>query len=315
MSDVLAAPGKTEPKLDDLMVAMDVVDTIRHDERLAEKELSLQLGDDALIRRLREIYEAQGIEVSDAALQEGVKALREKRFVYSPPAPGLARSLALAWVGRARIGRFLLLLLVGASALGGAYYFAVERPREMAQQRTEDEISRVLPRQIEERFAEASSEAKAESAKATAERLLADGRAALARRDAEDARKALTGLSTLVEDLRREFVVRVVNRRGEASGVWRRPRINPLARNHYLIVEAVDRSGRVIPRSVTSEETGETSTVDRWGVRVSEDVFQNVLADKRDDGIIQQNLVGEKKRGYVETDFVLPVANGAITRW
>ena len=103
MSDVaVAAAGAPAPKLDDLMLAMDVVDTLRHDQRLVERELSAASSDDAMIERLREVYKGQGIEVSDRVLEEGVKALKEKRFSYEPPRPSLARSLALLWIGRAR---------------------------------------------------------------------------------------------------------------------------------------------------------------------------------------------------------------------
>ena len=35
---------------DDLMLAMDVVDTLRHDQRLVERELSLGYSDEALIQ-------------------------------------------------------------------------------------------------------------------------------------------------------------------------------------------------------------------------------------------------------------------------
>jgi Family of unknown function (DUF6384) len=76
MSDVaVAQTSAAAPKLDDLMLAMDVVDTLRHDQRLVERELSAASSDDAMIERLREVYKGQGIEVSDRILEEGVKAL------------------------------------------------------------------------------------------------------------------------------------------------------------------------------------------------------------------------------------------------
>jgi len=97
--------------------------------------------------------------------------------------------------------------------------------------------------------------------------------------------------------------------------VWRKPSVNARARNDYLIVEAIAPGGRVLPRSIRNEETGATSIVEKWGVRVSDEVFQKVLADKRDDGIIEKNLVGQKKRGYLDVDYLMPVLGGAITKW
>ena len=108
------APAAPAPKLDDLMLAMDVVDTLRHDQRLVERELSADASEEALIKRLREVYRSQGIEVSDRILEEGVKALNEKRFSYEPPGPSFERSLALLWIDRARIGKILLGIFLAA---------------------------------------------------------------------------------------------------------------------------------------------------------------------------------------------------------
>ena len=41
--------------------------------------------DKRLIERLRAIYAAQGIEVADNVLAEGVTAMKEERFKYTPP--------------------------------------------------------------------------------------------------------------------------------------------------------------------------------------------------------------------------------------
>lgn len=316
MAEAEKTPVAAEaPKLDDLMLAMDVVDTLRHDQRLVERELSLGYSDEALIERLREIYKGQGIEVPDEVLQEGVKALREKRFAYDPPKPGLSRNLAIAWINRGRIGKIagaVLLVLAGAGLL---HYLTVTRPQEIAQTEARREVEQTLPNALDEANAEILRQAKDETAKAKAAAFYADGKAALARGDTEAARKAKTDLAVLLDELRLEYTLRVVNRPGEASGVWRKPKINGQARNDYLIVEAVTPDGRVLSRAVANEETGATTNVDKWGVRVSSDTFQRVLADKRDDGIIEKNIVGEKKRGYLAIDYVMPVLGGTITKW
>jgi hypothetical protein len=66
---------------------------------------------------------------------------------------------------------------------------------------------------------------------------------------------------------------------------------------------------------VTSEETGQTQTVSQWAVRVSEDVFNQVRRDKNDDGIVQRNRLGEKRRGCLEVDYLMPVLGGAVLTW
>ena len=65
----------------------------------------------------------------------------------------------------------------------------------------------------------------------------------------------------------------------------------------------------------TNEETGTIETVSRWGVRVDESTFQTIAADKQDDGIIQNNVFGRKKQGYLEPEYLMPTPGGFITSW
>jgi hypothetical protein len=301
---------------------MDVVDTLRHQENLVSRELSEERRDAELLERLRQIYRGQGIEVPDRILQEGVQALKEQRFVYTPPAPGFTRTIANAWVNRGRIGRSLLAL---AALLGfgwGAYHLGVERPAQQraaqeqaAAERNRTELAQTLPSALEQGHEDVLREAKVPVARERADQILADGRAAIARQDANGARQAINDLEILRADLRREFVLRIVSRPGEPTGVWRVPPRNPSGRNYYLIVEAVTPDGRILSLPVTSEEDGQTATTSKWGVRVTEAVAMQVQRDKSDDGIVQQNRLGEKRRGSLDVDYLMPVLGGTILRW
>jgi Family of unknown function (DUF6384) len=219
--------GASAPKLDDLMLAMDVVDTLRHDQRLVERELSADASDEALIKRLREVYKGQGIEVPDRVLEEGVKALKEKRFSYEPPRPSLARSLALLWIGRARTGKILLGAFLALLAAWLAYDFFVVRPQRLAQRQAAAEIAEILPRTLASSYADVLRETKVDAATQYAARLLADGKAALARGDAAGARKAAADMEVLLGDLRAEFGPAPLNhgtgKRSLASIFWRTP--------------------------------------------------------------------------------------------
>ena len=82
-----------------------------------------------------------------------------------------------------------------------------------------------------------------------------------------------------------------------------------------MIVEAIGPDGKPIPMPVKSEEDGTTKTVTKWGVRVDESVFEAVRRDKNDDGILQRNRLGEKRRGALDVDYAMPVLGGAITQW
>src|SRR5690606_27582113 len=125
------APAATkEPvQLDEVMLAMDVVDTLRHREHLIARELAAGARDEDMVARLRQIYAAQGIDVPDRILQEGVEALKENRFVYTPKGSPGARRWALLWVRRGRVAAAALglVLLVAAAVYG--YDAAVRAPR------------------------------------------------------------------------------------------------------------------------------------------------------------------------------------------
>ena len=78
MTETAQANTNSEPtsagdqKLDDVLLAMDVVDTLRHREQLVARELDEEGREEELLQRLKDIYEAQGIEVPERILKDGV---------------------------------------------------------------------------------------------------------------------------------------------------------------------------------------------------------------------------------------------------
>jgi hypothetical protein len=85
--------------------------------------------------------------------------------------------------------------------------------------------------------------------------------------------------------------------------------------NYYIIVEAIDPDGRTLTLPITNEENGKVENASIWGVRVPEDVFDGVRADKTDDGIVQNRRMGRKLRGELEPRYEMRVLGGAITSW
>jgi Family of unknown function (DUF6384) len=314
-SEAAGARQRSPPQIDDLMLAMDVVDTLRHNQDLVLRELDEPRREAELIDRLREIYRSQGIAVHESVLQEGVRALKESRFVYTPPPQSWRTTLAHWWVRRHGIGRVVLGGLLAAALAWAVYEFAVVGPSERRAQELRLELTERLPRTLERAHAEASAEARVQPARDRADEIARDARSALARGDASGARTAITQLELLRADLRREYTLRIISRPNEPSGIWRIPRRNPFGRNYYLIVEPIAPDGRVLSLPITSEEDGEKATVSRWGVRVSKEVFDRVRQDKNDNGIIDNSRVGEKRRGGLEIDYLMPVQGGVILKW
>ncbi|MFN8829500.1 MAG: DUF6384 family protein [Labrys sp. (in: a-proteobacteria)] len=308
------AGSAAAPKLDELMLAMDVVDTLRHQEAVVEKELGQDDRDEALKARLRTIYEGQGLVVTDRILDAGIKALKEARFTYERRGSGFNRFLAGLWVRRARVGYALAVaLLVGGGFLGFSLWQSGQAARQAEAMRIE--LAETLPRDLATAGKAALAEARDNGARQAVENLVADAEAALGRGDAAAARQKIGDLTGLREKIVETYDLRVVNRSGVQSGVFRIPDVNSNARNYYLIVEPVKPNGEVIAVNVTNEETGAIESARIFGVRVPKEEFDRVRADKLDDGIIQSNILGQKPRGSLDIAFSRPVLPGRITKW
>jgi len=293
--------------LEDLMVAMDVVDTLRHREKLVARELDAEGRRERLIEHLREIYAAQGIEVTDALLKEGVQALEEDRFSYDPPKKSFSTLLARLYVKRGGWGKPFLGICFVCIVGWSIYHFTMVRPESVRQNQ--------MPVNIEKIFKEITSVSQDKDATQQAKALLTSAQTALENERYDEAAVVHSHLEQLLSQLKSNYKLRVVSSPNKKSGVWRVPDINSDARNYYLIVQALDDNGKVLTIPITSEENGKTSNVTSWGLRVDERIFNLVAADKRDDGIIQKNVVGTKERGKLKPSYTIATTGSAITEW
>lgn len=301
MTTTAPNPSRSVP-LDEVMWAMDVVDTLRHRESLVAEELAAGDRDEELLALLKRTYQAQGIAVPDGVLRDGVAALRENRFAYRPKGGAFARRLAMLYVARHRIGRAVAIALAIAALGWGGWQFGIVAPREAITadvRRLSAEIARV-----------AIDPAVAARAAGTA----ADAAAAIARGDGAAGRAGRDDLAALLADLQRAFTVRIVVDT-IASGIWRVPEGGVEARNYYLIVEAVGANGERVTWSIANEETGVREVVGAWGLRVDEATWLAVADDLEADGIIDQRQVGAKEAGSLELTYQIATTGGAITRW
>jgi hypothetical protein len=414
-------------ELNEVMLAMDVVDTLRHQQSVVERELGTDDHDRALIAKVSKIYADQGLEVSDDIIASGVKALREERFTYTPPRKSFQLTLAHLYVNRGRWAKRGALLLGALLVIYLGYQFAVVAPQKRSRQKAaqaitlridqqQDRISvakerlarlnqalaeakqtgspkasvattglfdqaerdmsaaeekvkavekleittpvdsnrlaqsgdsitgrleqrqelisdltthldsaqkavaaldelKILPEKLADQRDRILSESRQKEAERQAQQLYIDAMAALERGDVAAAQNGYASLQQLYDRLVQEYQLRIVSREGVQSGVWRVPQNNPNARNYYVIVEAVTADGKRLERAVTSEEDGKTRTVKQWGLRVKESVFEQIRRDKMDDGIINNNVFGAKKRGYLQPQYLMPTTGGAITQW
>ncbi|MEE9492474.1 MAG: DUF6384 family protein [Gammaproteobacteria bacterium] len=414
-------------KLNDVMLAMDIADTLRHKKLLVERVLNEDTQRQKLIDRIRSIYESQGIDVSDAVIEEAVKAIRDKRFSYNPPPDGLATRFWKLYVRRGQWGKKVAAGFAAILAAFGIHYGVVTVPQtaelkhqittlndgikeagqdidllsdrlvrvnqsyatlhrefpvtlqktaedirkdiatdlqktgqllktarefslqpdlkpgnfverkkpatvQLEQQQTvlskvENRLDRAeeliqllqeldqVPQELKRLNQVIVDVAQEPAGKLQADALLKTGFTALRSRDGEKIHQSLVSMQELLALLEREYSLRIVARPGERSGVWRRPDTNSLAKNYYLIVEAISADGEILAIPVTSEETGELVDTKTWGVRVSATDYNRIGADKQDNGIIEQNIVAVKKRGFLKPDYRINTTGGTITKW
>ncbi len=295
-------------KLDDVMLAMDVVDTLRHRVRIVDQELNESAREEQLIARLKEIYGAQGIEVPEKILKDGVKALAEQRFAYKPPADTFPVKLAKLYVSRRKWFPAAMTFTgaVAALVVGWQVFWAIPQANEWKGMPTE--ISRLL--------AEGQQLAVDPVVDAQLASVAAEGQRAVANDDHGAARTQVATLKDINAKLAQEYDVRIVVRPDEDSGFWRQDPSRPSGMHYYLVVEAVAPGGRVLKVPVTSIENQKTKDVSKWAQRVNKETYDRMAAEKSaSGGIITNDILGHKARGELEPRWDTPVPGGALTDW
>lgn len=303
---MVSAIKNDKAPLEDIMAAMDVVDTLRHDQSIAQRELDGEGRRARLLERLRNMYAAQGIEVPDHVLEQGIDALEQERFQYTPVKPSWRTKLARLWITRGRWGKPLALIAVIAVLLYGLYFvFEVMPKRKLAAN---------LPNEISLHLQQIQEVAKDPNINTQAQLYAQNATRALDSNDYQQAKNALQNIENMKRELNLVYDIRVISRTNENSGVFRNPPGNNV-RNFYLIVEAIDSNNQVVELSITNEENNKVEQKKTWGLRVDEATFYKIASDKQDDGIIQNNKVGSKLAGYLEPEYSIPTTGATITEW
>ncbi len=293
--------------LEDLMAAMDVVDTLRHQQSITERELDSQGRRERLLARLRKLYAAQGIEVPDRVLEEGIDALEQERFKYQPVKRSWRTKLAHIWVSRSRWGKPIGFLAVIACLFYGYYFFSEVLPERNLRASLPDKVNSVFSGIV----AVAKNSAVIDQAKASS----AKAYRAIDQKNYAEAEIVVANMQAVKSQLGLDYSIRVISKPNQNSGVWRNPPNNPDGKNYYLIVEAVDSDNRVLELTIVNQENNKAARKKSWGLRVNEETFYKIASDKRDDGIIQANIVGKKELGYLNPVFSIPTSGATITEW
>jgi hypothetical protein len=310
-----SAPARRDEGLDDVLMAMDVVDTLRHREQIFRREMDSEGREEELVARLKEIYASQGMDVPDRVIRDGVDAMADRRFSHQPAKAGLRRRLAIIYVTRARWLKPVAVAAAGLGVFALIWQFGVVAPREARQEALRVEMQQTLPDELSAAAGAARDVATSQAARARIVAIEQAGRVALEQGERAGVQAAIGDLRQLRGDLSAVYDVRIVSRPGERSGVYRIPDNAPRARNYYLVVEAIDGRGQAITVPVVSEETQTVHRVSRWAQRVSRAVYDRVAADKADDQIIQDSVIARKQAGQLEPEYDVATPGGAIVEW
>lgn len=119
------------------------------------------------------------------------------------------------------------------------------------------------------------------------------GEAAIKALDGKSAQDAVDRLNDLARYAEIPLTVTIVDRTGVKSGVERRYKESG-GKSWFLVAEALDPSGRAVEIPVTSAESGVTRQARVFGVRVSQEEYEKVKADKKSDGHIDERQLGAK---------------------
>ena len=292
--------------LEDVMAAMDVVDMLRHDQSIAQRELDGEGRRERLLERLRNMYAAQGIEVPDHVLVEGIDALEQERFQYTPVKPSWKTKLARLWVSRSSWGKPVMLIMLAAVLAVSFYFFFYVMP--------ERSMRANLPVDLSRSVAQISSTAKNPQLVVQAKALALNAQQAMSNNNYSKAQSILQKMQLLQQQISQEYAIRVISRSNENSGVFRNPP-GQTTRNYYLIVEAVNADNEPVELTIINQENNKAVRKKTWGLRVNEATFYKIASDKSDDGIIQNNMVGRKLAGYVAHEYSIPTTGATITEW
>jgi hypothetical protein len=234
---------------------------------------------------------------------------------FVPPPPGIATTLAHLYVLRHRWQRPAGVVL-GVVVVLLAGYLLIWSPLQNAQiAQSRLELSETLPNQIIAAYEAIYDETKVQQPAKDAATLRDQGLAAAKAGDRPGAETALNGLTGMLAALKQQYRITVSPGPDGKWGFWTFPSDNSDETNYYLVVQALNDDGQPLQLPVGDSATGKTETVSRWGVRVPEDVYRIIQADKNDNGTIDDPDLAFKEDGYVDPHYRRPVLGGTLTRW
>lgn len=196
---------------------------------------------------------------------------------------------------------------------------ARQKEKELGEVRNDINQFSNFSSQIETLYGSIRAVAKEEEASQRGETLYREAKQFAVSADVQRLSQTVSQLQNLNTILNQEYTLRIVNRSGVRSGIDRyyTDQSGKRVSGYYLIVEGIDSKGNALQMDIRNEEDGQTERATMWGERISQEVYERVKEDKLDNGIINDDIVGKKSRGYIREEMTMKgiTKQGQITEW
>ncbi|MCO6047486.1 DUF6384 family protein [Aeoliella sp. ICT_H6.2] len=298
-SDSAIEPAEQKLTLDEMTRVMDVARTLRKERSIAERELNREETIKLLRLKLREAADLAGDPVTDEQIDTAIEHYFANLHEFDPPEPGLETFAAGVYVRRYQIAGWALGIATAALLVWGAWFGGMlpgKRQTELLALQTYSQVEEVTGT-IEELAADPELVAQAEAARAEAATYRDRG-------DVSALEQLKSRLLNQEAVLKSEYQVMIMQE--PLSGIERHaPGTGDLS-GSYLIVQAVDSSGKVIPMDIRNAENGKMERVTKWAEQVPLEVFEQMMADKQADGVVDNREFAVKQRGQQDVKVTLP---------
>ena len=295
-------PDKTPLAPHEVLRVMDAAQII-HERQAALKEHEA-FDREATIRDIQLMYEELGDLVDADTIEKALDEYLSQRYAFAPAQKGLRRNLALLYIKRGWVATRVILPTAAAATIvwgGFAYVEGVNQRMQELEAAALVTLEADVERLHDALLASAAEDLVRERAAA----LDAAAESQLAAQDADALERTAERFQNLHDLVAAEYRIEIT------GGTWR-TRDN--IRNNYLVVRALDADGRAVTVPIRNEESGATRRVSEWGERVPQEVYDRVAADKQDNGIIDDEEFGFKRRGFITAERRYPDV-GQITEW
>lgn len=305
-----APPPASDLSIAEMSRMLDVAAALRRERLVAEQQLNHDQTRAMLRERLLEAARVSGDPVSEQEIDAAIEAYFANLHEFQAPKPGFETFLAHLYVLRGPIAKWAA-GIVAACLVWWGFSSSGLLPGEAR--------DRMLLEELHAKITRSAAAAREVAASPETQARFTDYQAqADAYREASD----LAELKSLAEIiareeavLKQEYTLRVVQRPVSAQERLFEDASGQRVSGTYLIVEAIDPSGRPVSLPIRDAETGETTTIGRWGEEVPKEVFERVVADKQADGVLDETEFAVKRRGELTPRVQMPGANGApLTR-